>query len=65
MTLSSLSYVVSVDPYQGNNGVMPSLYRICVIFGIRPSLSHPITKAEYVELIGGRDSSYILAKHIL
>ena len=62
MTLSNLSYVVFVDPYQGNNGVIPSLYRICVIFGTRqqymmPSLSHPITKAEYVELIGGRDSS--------
>jgi hypothetical protein len=49
MTLSSLSFVVFVDPYQGINGVcLLSSLKICGIFGIRqsnivPSLSHPIT----------------------
>jgi hypothetical protein len=26
MTLSSLSYMVFVDPYQGDDGVLPSLF---------------------------------------
>jgi hypothetical protein len=47
MTLSSLLFVVFVDPYQGINGVcLLSSLKICGIFGIRqsnivPSLSHP------------------------
>jgi hypothetical protein len=30
MTLSSLSYVVFVDPFQGNDGVLPSLFHYVV-----------------------------------
>jgi hypothetical protein len=49
MTLSSLSFVIFVDAYQGINGVcLLSSLKICGIFGIRqsnimPSLSHPTT----------------------
>jgi hypothetical protein len=49
MTLSSLSFVVFVDPDQGINVVcLLSSLKICGIFGIGqsnivPSLSHPIT----------------------
>jgi hypothetical protein len=49
MTLSSLSFVVFVDPHQGINGVcLLSSLKIFGIFGIRqsnivPSLSHPTT----------------------
>jgi phage regulator Rha-like protein len=49
MTLSTLSFVVFVDPYQGINGIcLLSSLKICGIFGIRhssivPSISHPIT----------------------
>jgi len=49
MTLSSLSFLVFVDPYQGINGVcLLSYLKIYGIFGIKhsnivPSLSHHIT----------------------
>jgi len=38
MPLSNLSFVVFVDPYQGNNGVFfLSSLKICSIFGISHS----------------------------
>jgi hypothetical protein len=59
MTLSSLSFVVFVDPYQGINGVcLLSSLKICGIFGIRqsnivPSLSHPtINRLMWSSLVG-------------
>jgi hypothetical protein len=59
MTLSSLSFVVFLDPYQGIYGVfLLSSLKICGIFGIRhdnmPSLSLTLLLIGlYVELIGG------------
>jgi len=59
MTLSSLSLVVFVNPYQGINDVcLVSSLKICDIFGIRrssimPTPSHHITNRLMLELIGG------------
>ena len=69
MTLSSLSFVVFVDPYQGSCGICPlSSLKIYGIFGIRhskmPSLPHPISKA-YVEIIGGDTTHKYLQIYIV
>jgi hypothetical protein len=69
MTLSSISFVVFMDPLQGTNDVcLLSSFKICGIFGIRhskmPYLSQPTSKA-YVELTCGETTHIYLLTYIV
>jgi hypothetical protein len=70
MTLSSLSFVVFVDPYQGTNGVcLLSSLKICGIFGIRHSNIHPTSnRSIWSSQVGDKESIlaniYCIVKHM-